>query len=334
MKRREFISLVGGAAATWPLAAPAQQSARMYRVGVLTIMSEDGPLAGMAETTFRDKLKELGWIDGSNIALDFRRATPNNVEQISLFAKELTSRKPDVILSHTQLALVALRRETRTIPIVFVSITDPVASGFVASLSHPGGNTTGFSNFEPTLVGKYIEILKDIIPGLTAVWDMSNPDTNIARPVVIRPLLEAAARHHSVELVSTPVRNDADIEQVISSLNGKPTIGLIVAGEPFLGSRQKLDLINSLTRKYNVPAIYSFRFYAEAGGLISYGNDLIEEFRQATTYVDRVLRGASPAELPVQTPTKYELIINLKTAKAMNLSIPPMLLARADEVIE
>jgi putative ABC transport system substrate-binding protein len=226
-----------------------------------------------------------------------------------------------------------LHHETKTIPIVFVSVTDPVASGFVASLSHPGGNITGFSNFEPSLVGKHIEILKEIMPGMTAVSDMFNPVTNPAHLSSLHPILEAAARQHAVELIPAPVRSDADIESVLSSLRDKPTTGLIVAGDPFLNAR--LDLITSLMTRYRVISITPFRFFVERGCLISYGSsDLIEQYGKAAVYIDRILKGANPADLPVQSPTKFEMVINLKTAKAMGLTLSPSLILRADEVIE
>jgi putative ABC transport system substrate-binding protein len=332
MRRREFIASLGGIAA-WPLAARAQQGNRVSRVGVLRVGTGDSPLASATLAAFKKAIQGLGWTDGTNIRIDYRMASPNDVAQIPVIARELLGLKPDVILAHTQLAVTAFQRETKNIPIVFVAITDPVASGFVQSLSHPGGNITGFSNFEPTLVGKYIEILKEIMPGMTGVSEMfyaDNPD----RFRITHPLLEAAARHHAVELITAPVRNDSDIDRVISGLGDNPTKGLIVAGEPFFGTRHNLDLIVSLTTRYRVPTVYSFRFLVEAGGLISYGNDLVEQYRQAAAYIDRLLKGANPADLPVQAPTKFEMVINLKTAKAMGLTIPPTLLARADEVIE
>jgi putative ABC transport system substrate-binding protein len=316
-----------------PLAARAQQGNRVLRVGVLRVGMGDSPLLSATLAAFRKAIQELGWTDGSNIRIDYRRASPNDVGQIPAMATELLSLKPDVILAHTQLVVAAFQRETKNIPIVFVSITDPVASGFVQSLSHPGGNITGFSNFEPTLVGKYIEILKEMMPGMTAVSEMfyaDNPD----RFKITHPLLEAAARRHAVELISTPVRNDSDIDRAISGLGDSPTKGLVIAGEPFFGTRHNLDFIVSLTTRYRVPTVYSFRFFVEAGGLISYGNDLIEQYRQAAAYIDRILKGANPADLPVQAPTKFQMVINLKTAKSMGLTIPSTLLARADEVIE
>jgi putative ABC transport system substrate-binding protein len=328
MRRREFIGLAGGAT-VWPVVGWAQQGIRMPRLAVLS-QGRKGQLLGSWET-FTDALRQLGWSDGNNIQIDERWAA-NDAAQVHVLATELVRLKPDIIFAVNTVVVAALQHETRTIPIVFVSVTDPVASGFVASLSRPGGNITGFSNFEPTLVGKYIEILKEIAPGMTAASDMFNPDTNPAHLSSVHPVLEEAARRHAVELIPAPVRNDADIERVISSLGDKPTTGLIVAGEPFLAVR--LDLITSLTARYRVASVCPFRFFVERGCLISYGNDLIEQYRQAAAYIDRILKGANPADLPVQAPTKFEMAINLKTAKTMGLTIPPTLLSRADAVIE
>jgi len=305
----------------------------MPRVGVLRVIPGDNPQPESPQATFKKALQALGWTDGSNIRIDYRRAEPKDVAQIEIFAKELLSLNPDVILAHTSRAVAEFQRATKEIPIVFVSVNDPVVSGFVTNLSHPGGNITGFSNFEPTLVGKYIEILKEILPGMSAVSEMYYPD-NTDRFRITHPILEAAARYHGVELIPAPVRNDADIEHAISTLGDKPTKGLIVAGEPFFGGRHNLDLIVSLTTRYHVPTVTTFRLFAAAGILTSYGIDLAEQNRQAAGFVDRILKGAHPGDLPVQLPTKFEMVINIKTAKAMGLTIPPTLLARADEVIE
>jgi putative ABC transport system substrate-binding protein len=331
MRRREFIALAGATAASLPLAARAQQGARMPRIGVLFSARAGKDTADKFIETFTKSLLQLGRIDGQNIKIDYRFAG-NEVAQAQALARELINLKPDVILAVNTLVVAAFQHETKSIPIVFVAVTDPVASGFVASLSHPGGNITGFSNFEPTLVGKHIEILKEISPGITTVVDMFNPDANLAYLASVYPVVDAAARYHAVEHVAAPVRSDADIERVISSLRDKSTTGLIVAGEPFL--RQRLDLITSLTTRYRIPSVFAFRPFAEGGGLISYGSDLLDQYRQAAVYIDRIVKGANPADLPVQLPTKFEMVINLKTAKAMGLTMPPTLIARADEVIE
>jgi putative ABC transport system substrate-binding protein len=303
----------------------------MPRIGVLFAARAGKDTAGQYIETFTKSFLELGWVDGKNLKIDYRFAD-YDVAQAQVLARELINLKPDVILAINTLVVAALQRETKSIPIVFVAVTDPVASGFVASLSHPGGNITGFSNFEPTLVAKHIEILKEISPGMTTVVDMFNPDINVAHLASVYPVVEAAARYHSVEHVAAPVRSDADIERVISSIRDKSTTGLIVAGEAFL--RDRLDLLTSLTTRYRIPSVFAFRPFAEAGGLISYGSDLIEQYRQAAVYIDRIMKRANPADLPVQLPTKFEMVINLKTAKAMGLTMPPALLARADEVIE
>ncbi len=331
MRRREFMTLLGGSAVARPMAALAQQPDQIRRIGWLVAVGNNSLYGPKTREAFTNALRPLGWIDGNNIQIDYWRAE-YDAANAQVLARKLVALKPDVILAINTLAVAACQRETKSIPIVFVAVTDPVASGFVESLSRPGGNITGFSNFEPTLVGKYIEILKEINPGMTAVAEMYNPDANLAYLKSIHPVLEIAARYHAVELITAPVRGDADIERVISSLGDKPTTGLIVAGEPFL--RERLDLINSFTNRFRVPAVYAFRAFVEGGGLISYGNDLIEQYRQAATYIDRILKGANPADLPVQAPSKFEMVINLKTAKAMGLNIPPTLLARADEVIE
>ena len=329
MKRREFIALAGGVALL-PLSVRAQQADRIHRIGVL-ILGTRGKLGDHQRAVLTKTLLDLGWTEGKDIQIEYRWAA-SDAAQIPTLARELLSLKPDVILAAGTQTVAAFQRETRTTPIVFVSVTDPVLSGAVASLAHPGGNITGFSNFEPTLVGKHIEILKEITPGMTAVVIMINPDNPTG--FITRPLYEAAARYHGVELVYAPAGNASEIERVISSLGDKPTSGLIVAGDPLYGSGHNLALVVSLATRYRVRAVYSFRHFVEAGGLISYGNDLVDQFRQAATYIDRILRGAKPSDLPVQAPSKFEMVINLKTAKAMGLTIPPTLLARADEVIE
>jgi ABC-type uncharacterized transport system substrate-binding protein len=329
MKRREFVRLMGGVALL-PLSVRAQQPVRIYRIGVLTLGAASD-LGVNQRAVFTKALMEVGWTEGKNIQIDQRWAA-NDLTQIPALARELLNLQPDVILVQGTATVVTLQRETRTTPIIFVSVSDPVLSGAVASLSHPGGNITGFSNFEPTVVGKYVEILKEITPGMTAVVVMSNPDSPSAS--IQRPHLEAAARYHGVELMFAPARDASEIERVISRLGDKPTTGLFVAGDPLFGSGPNLALTTSLAMRHRVRTVYSFRHFVEAGGLISYGNDLIDQYRQAAAYVDRILKGANPADLPVQAPTKFEMVINLKTAKAMGIDIPPALLARADEVIE
>jgi putative tryptophan/tyrosine transport system substrate-binding protein len=327
MRRREFIAVVAGTVA-WPLPVRAQQSGGVRRLGVL-FAGTHSDLNDQQIAAFTKSLQQLGWREGQNIRIDYRWAA-NDVAQLQWLARELLSLKPDVFLAITTAAVEAVQRETSTTPIVFVAVTDPVISGFVASMSHPGGNITGFSNFEPSLAGKYVEILKGVIPDITEVVMMSS-SYNPAR-LILRPLLEAAGRYHNVELIPAEVRNDSDIERVVSGLGDKPLTGLFVLGEPFLSER--LPLVVSLTIRHRVRSVSSFRYFPAAGGLISYGNDLFDQYRQAAPYVDRLLKGESTSNLPVQAPTKFELVINLKTAKAIGASIPPSLLAAADEVIE
>src|SRR6202165_513228 len=331
MKRREFIRLLGGAAAGAPLAARAQQGAGMPRIGVLLANAKEHPLTAPSVAAFTKALQELGWVEGQNVRIDYRWAA-SDLERMQVFAKELVSLQPSVVVGQSTPVVVALKRETKTIPIVFISIAEPVKSGLVGGLPHPGGNITGFSNFEPSLAGKWIEILKDIVPRMTRTANMFYPDTS-GYGFSQQPL-EIAARSHAIELVAAPARNEADIERIIAGLADDPTVGLIVAGDPFFGAQHNLDLVTSLATRYRVPTIFAFRLFVAAGGLISYGNHLLDQYRQAPTYIDRILRGANPGDLPVQMPTRFELVINLKTAKAMGLEIPSTLIARADEVIE
>jgi putative ABC transport system substrate-binding protein len=330
MRRREFNAMVGGLVATWPAAAWSQ-AARTRRIGVLSFASL-GNLEG-ARTVFAKRLEDLGWTDGQNVQIDYRFADADHGKIVAL-AKELVSLNPDVLLAYNGPAVRALQQETRTIPIVFISVYDPVKSGFVANLARPGGNITGFANTEMVAGGKQIEILKAIVPGLTHVIFMFNPDSIGISPSY-QHVLEEATRVRAIELILGPVRSEADIARVIADLGASPTRGLYVNGEPFLGNPHTRDLIISLCAKYRVPAVYVFRFFVISGGLISYGNDLlVGPNRHAAEYIDRILKGASPADLPVQLPTKQELVINLKTANALGISIPPLLLATADEVIE
>jgi putative ABC transport system substrate-binding protein len=331
MRRRQFITLLGGAAA-WPVAARAQQADRMRRIGVL-VGGAEGDLQGQAgQAAFMKALQELGWTDGRNIRIDYRFAAAD-VDRMQTFAKELVSLQPDLIMGQTTTVVAALQRETRVIPIVFVIVSDPVGSGFVASLPRPGGNITGFINIESSLSGKWIEMLKDIVPRVTRAALMFNPETAPYFAYYLQPF-EAAARSYAVEPIAAPVRAAADIERAVASLGDRPDTGLVVMPDTFLGIRSNLDLIISLASRYRVPTIYPYRNMVAAGGLISYGTDNTDILRRAATYVDRILRGTKPADLPVQLPTKFELVVNLKTAKALGLDMPATLLGRADEVIE
>jgi putative ABC transport system substrate-binding protein len=326
MKRREFIGLVGGAVA-WPVAASAQQPEQMRRIGVLLNYAETDPVAKLFLSGFVTRLAVLGWTEGRNLIIDYRWSA-GDANLASTNAKELVALQPAAILSHTTPATVALKRETQTIPIVFVAISDPVDTGLVQSLAHPGGNITGFVNLEASLAAKWLELLKEVALRLTRVAVMFNPQTAPFARHYFAPL-EKLAASLDVKIISAPVQSEPDIENVIMGLGREPDSGLILMNDIFLFVHRKL--INSLTTSNKVPAIF---FLKTEDGLISYGVNNADLFEKAAGYIDRILRGTKPAELPVQVPTKYVLVINLKTAKALGLDVPPMLLARADEVIE
>jgi putative ABC transport system substrate-binding protein len=330
MRRRGFIRLLGGAA-VWPVAARAQQGERMRRIGVLSGNAEDDPQTVMGLAAFTKALQELGWRDGRNIRIDYRFAA-TNIDRMQTIAKELVGLQPDLIVGHSTPVVAALQRETTSIPIVFVVVADPVGSGFVASLPRPGGNITGFINHEASLSGKWIEVLKDIVPRVARAALIFNPET--APFLYYLQPFEAAARSYAVEPIAAPVRSAADIERAIAGLGDQLDTGLVVMPDASTGTQHNLDLIISLAARYRVPTIYPYRFMVAAGGLVSYGIDNADLYRRAPAYVDRILKGAKPADLPVQLPTKFELAVNLKTAKALGLDIPAALLGRADEVIE
>jgi putative tryptophan/tyrosine transport system substrate-binding protein len=331
MKRREFITLLGGAA-TWPLAAGAQQPGQVRRVGVLMNGDATETPRQTELAVFVQGLRQLGWTEGQNLRIDVRWAAAD-VDRMQAFAKELVSLRPDLIVGQTTPVVAALKRETTTIPIVFVGVSDPVGSGFVASLPRPGGNITGFINIESSLSGKWMEMLKDIAPRVTRAALMFNPETAPYFAYYLQPF-EAAARSYAVEPIAAPVRTAADIERVVASLGDQPDTGLVVMPDAFMATQRNYDLIISLAARYRVPTIYPYEKMVAAGGLVSYGTDNVDIFRGAATYVDRVLKGAKPADLPVQLPTKFELAVNLKTAKVLGLDVPATLLGRADEVIE
>jgi putative ABC transport system substrate-binding protein len=332
MQRREFITLLGGTAAAWPLAAQAQQDERMRRIGVLMGIAPGDVQAEAGLVAFKTALQEHGWAEGRNVRFDIRWGAAN-IDRMQAYAKELVGLRPDVILGQTTQAVAALQRETKSIPVVFVVVSDPVGSGFVASLPRPGGNITGFVNIESSLGGKWIEVLKDIVPRVTRASLMFNPETATYSAYYLRPF-EAAARSQGIEPMAAPVRNDADIERVIASLGDSPTTGLVSMPDAFTATRRNLDLIVSLAARHRVPTIYPYRFMVVAGGLISYGIDTVDLYRRAPAYIDRILKGTKPADLPVQLPTRFELAVNLKTAKALGIEMPATLLGRADEVIE
>jgi putative ABC transport system substrate-binding protein len=330
MKRREFITLLGGAAA-WPLAARAQQTERMRRIGVLMGYAESDSDAQAKVAAFREGLQKLGWAEGRNIRIDTRWPIPADSESMQQFAKELVALQPDLILSHITPTTAALLQQTRTIPIVFATVSDPVGSGFVASFSRPGGNVTGFTSIEPTMAGKWLELLKEIAPRVARAAFLFNPVTAPYAEYFLNPL-KVAASSFSVQAIAAPVRDTSELESVVAAQAREPNSGLIVTPDSFMDVHRAE--VTSLVARFHLPAVYPFRQFSEVGGLLSYGNDQLDNFRRAAVYVDRILRGAKPSELPVQAPVKFELVINLKTAKALGLNVPPLLQQRADEVIE
>ena len=331
MKRREFITLVGGAVASWPRATEAQPSDRVKRVGVLFVRAQNDPEGQVHAQVIEQEMQKLGWSKDHNVRFDYRWAAGDS-ERISTFAKEIVVARPDVIVGHTTAAVAALLRETRTIPIVFIAVTDPIGSGFATSLSRPGGNVTGFIDLEPSIGSKWVELLKQMIPNLTRLGCIFNPTTAAGGGSYYMNSVDAAASSLGVQAVAAPVHNAEEIERVLTSLAGNPAGGLVVMPDIFNGIHR--SLIISTANRLRVPAVYAFRFFATGGGLASYGVDLTDLFRRGAVYTDRVLRGALAGDLPIQLPTKFEFVINLKTAKDLGLEVPPSLLARADEVIE
>jgi putative ABC transport system substrate-binding protein len=330
MKRRQFITLLGGAA-TWPLAARAQQPDRVRRVGVLMAFNENDATSKDFLSAFTQALAELGWSDGRNVQIDVRYCG-DSVDRMRMLSKEVVDLQPDVILTDTTPITAAVQRETRTIPIVFVVVSDPVGSGFVASLPRPGGNITGFMPNEPSLGGKWLELLTEIAPGVNRAAFMFNPETAPYVPSYYLPSFEAAARTFNVTPIVVAVHSDAEIEPVISSLAREPRGGLVGMADNFMLVHRAL--IVSLAARNNVPAVYYDADFVRDGGLLSYGADFGDMFRRAGPYVDRILRGARPADLPVQLPAKLTMALNAKTAKALGLVVPQSILVRADEVIE
>jgi len=329
MRRREVITLLGGAAA-YPFAARAQQPERMRRIGILHAFAGNDPLGQRQVAILRKELQGLGWRDGQNVRIDVRFAS-GDAERVRAYASELVAMKPDVILASTTAATAALLRQTRTIPIVFVVVSDPVGSGFVQSLARPGKNATGFSYVESSVVGKWVELLREVAPQVTRVAMMFNPDTTAYAGYYMRPF-EAAARSAGMEPIGAPVRDDAEIENAIAALARNTSGGLILMPDIYVASSR--EQINRLALRHRIPAVNGNAVITRDGGLISYSVDGDDLFRRAGAYVDQILRGANPAELPVQLPIKFQLIINLKTAKALGVTIPQSLLLRADEVIE
>jgi len=330
MRRREFIALVGSSVVAWPLAARAQQPERMRRVGLILPYAQDDPEAQSRVKAFRYGLRDVSWVEGRNIRIDYRFSGIDPT-QIKQSVAEMVSLAPDLIVANTVPVLTALRQATSTIPIVFTVVNDPVGLGFVSSLARPGGNITGFSFIEFSMVGKWIGILKDIAPDLSRVALMFNPDTAPYYDVFLRSF-ERQPRSVAVEVSAAPVRDTAEIEQVIARLAQQPSSGLIAASDAFVVLHR--DAILNPAKMHRVPVISGYRQFVLEGSLISYGPDPSDIFRRTGLYVDRILHGEKPADLPVQAPTKYELVVNLKTAKALGLQVPDKLVALADEVIE
>jgi putative ABC transport system substrate-binding protein len=334
MKRREFISLLGGAAAassvSWPLAARAQQDDRIRRIGVLMASAADDPESQARIAALLQGLQQLGWSDGRNVRIDTRWAT-TNADDIRRHAAELAALAPDVILAGTGTATVApLLQATRTVPIVFALVIDPVGAGFVASLARPGGNATGFTIFEYGMSGKWLELLKEIAPRVTRAAVLRDPA--IASGIGQFGAVQSVAPALGMELSPIDVRDAPEIERAVTAFARAGNGGLIVTASA-LATRHR-DLIITLAAQHKLTAVYAGRWFVTSGGLLSYGPDFVDQFRRAAGYIDRILKGEKPADLPVQAPTKYELVINLKTAKALGLTVPETVLARADEVIE
>lgn len=330
MKRREFIGRLSLAAMAgiWPLAARGQQPDRVRRIGVLMNLTESDPEGQSYLTAFQKRIRDLGWVEGTNLHIEYRR-TGGSPERARAFAQELAGMKPDVILVSGGTALSAIMKETRSVPIVFVALVDPVAAGFVSSLARPGGNATGFTGFEPTIGAKWLEMLKEIAPGIkrAVILTSDNPISS-----VVLPMVEAAIPSFGLEATIAHVHDAAEIGQAIAASAGEPNAGLLVlAGTVGLVHR---DVIIALAARYRLPAIYTEAVFSRNGGLISFGYDRVDDFRNAASYVDRILRGEKPSDLPVQGSTKFELIVNLKTAKALGIEIPPTILSRADDVID
>ncbi len=329
MKRRGFISLLGGVMATWPLVTRAQQPEQVRRIDALMNTAANNLESQAGVAAFQQVLQQLGWNVGHNMRIDIRWSE-NDIDRVRRYASELIALAPDVVLASGTLSVAALQHESDTLPIVFVQVSDPVGAGLVDTLARPGGNTTGFMNFEYSLSGKWLELLKQIAPSVMRVAVVRNP----ANPAGIAQFgaIQAAAQSLGVEVSPVSIRDDDEIKRAVAGV-GRPAIGGLIV-TPSAGKSEHRELIIALAAEHKLPAVYSDRFNVTDGGLISYGPDRIDQFRRAAGYIDRILKGEKPADLPVQAPTKFELVINLKTAKALGLEIPPTLIARADEVIE
>jgi ABC-type uncharacterized transport system substrate-binding protein len=330
MSRREFMTLLGGAAVVLPIAARAQQNGRIKRIGVLiAATTEHDPESEARVAAFRVGLEELGWLEGRNIRVDYRFAG-GDADRIRSYVTELVKSAPDLIVANSSPVVAELKRATGTIPIVFAVVNDPVSQGFVTRLAHPGGNITGFTLIEFEIIGKWLQLLKEMAPRISRAKLLFNPVTAPFFTLWLREL--GAVSVASIELEPAPVHDQAEVEATMATLAREPGAGLITAADVFTVANR--SLIIGLAERYRLPAMYQFRQFAAEGGLMSYGPDTADIFRRAAAYVDRILKGASPADLPVQQPTKFQLVVNLNTAKALGLTVSPSLLARADEVIE
>jgi ABC-type uncharacterized transport system substrate-binding protein len=329
--RRDFLKFIAGSAASWPLAASAQQAGRTRRIGVLMAHAENDPEFRTYVSAFREGLEKFGWKDGRNVHIDFRWGALDDAEARQRAAKELIELQPEIILTQNTPPTASMLQQTRTIPIVFVIVADPVGSGFVQNLARPGGNATGFTIMEPTITGKWLELLKEIAPRSKRAAFLCNPATTPFANIYLNPF-KAAAASLGLEAIVATVHDRAEFDAVIAVQAREPNGGLIVMPDGFMNVHRAEIIL--LAARYRLPAVYPWRFFAEQGGLLSYGSEQGDLFRQATTYVDRILKGEKPADLPVQAPTEYKLVLNLKTAKALGLSVPLTLLDRADKVIE
>jgi putative tryptophan/tyrosine transport system substrate-binding protein len=330
MRRREFITLVGGAAAAWPLAARAQQSERVRRVSVLMAYLESDIHAQQWTKAFGESLHELGWNNGRNIQLDYRWSGPNP-DRLRVEAEELVRLSPDVLLAGATPAVIALQHATPSIPIVFANVADPVGQGLIASFARPGGNTTGFGAFDFSMAGKWVQAIKEIAPSVTRIGVIFNPETGPFYASFL-PFVETASRPLEVKPIPTAIHDSDRIAQTLEKLAEVPNTGVIVLPAALFTAAR--EIIITAAARLRLPTVYPFSFFAQSGGLVSYGFDVRDMFQRAAGYVDRILRGTKAADLPAQQPTKFELIVNLRTAKALNLVVPPTLLDRADEVIE
>lgn len=329
--RRELIAALGGSAIAWPLVARAQQPDRMRQIGVLMGLAEDDPETKARLAGFRQGLEKRGWTEGRNVRIDYRFAPESSADRVQVLAKELIALQPDAILAQSTPVVAALQRETRTLPIVFVAIADPIGSGFVASLPRPGGNITGVMLFEASITGKWLAMLKEIAPRLERVALLTNPKTAPFYNFYLRAA-ESLSPSLGIKLEPSLVENSADLERTIGAFARTRNGGLLVP--PDTGMNVHRDLIIALAAQHSLPAVYFLRRFVADGGLMSYGVDVVDMFRQTAAYVDRILRGDKPADLPVQAATRFETVVNLKTAKALGLTVPPGMLVAADEVIE